>query len=218
MAKNISRMLNFQREYAKTDLAARPCIRWEAVNGMALGDNIKDLVSAKTWLGINFLQATRKRVGNDQLTPGMIGCYQSHYGVWKSVQETGKPYGVIFEDDAKIHPMIYQQVIRNIVEEKGIIPEDWDVILLGHWCKTCQHVNQNYSIPKYFWGLHGYMISQKGCATMMKYREPEITMQIDHYMSLLSQKDVLKIYAIHPSFVIVNNFGTDLQLGVTHVE
>jgi GR25 family glycosyltransferase involved in LPS biosynthesis len=218
MAKNKNRLANFDKEYKKSDLGSKPYIRWEAVNGFALGDSIKDLVSSKTWLGINFLEATKKRVGDDQLTPGMIGCYQSHYGVWRSVQESGAPCAVIFEDDARIYPTIYQNVIQKIVGGSGIFPADWDIILLGHWCKKCNHVNQFFGIPKYFWGLHGYMISQKGCEVMMKYREPEISVQIDHFMSLLSQKDVLKIFAVHPSYVVTSNFGTDLQLGVTHLD
>ena len=217
MAKNRGRMMSFDKEYNRSDLASNPYIRYEAVNGMALGDQIKDLVSSKTWLGLNFLEKSKKRVGDDQLTPGMIGCYLSHYGVWQNVLDSGKPYAVVFEDDARIYPTVYKRVIQYIVEDQNVFPADWDIILLGHWCKKCQHVSKYYSVPKYFWGLHGYMISQKGCATMMKYREPEITVQIDHYMSLLSQKDVLKIYAIHPSFVVTNNFGTDLQLQVTPV-
>jgi GR25 family glycosyltransferase involved in LPS biosynthesis len=215
MAKNKNRLANFDREYKNSDLGSKPYIRWEAVNGFALGDRMKEIVSAKTWLGLNFLETTKKRVGDDQLTPGMIGCYQSHYGVWRSVQESGAPCAVIFEDDAKIYPTIYQNVIQKIPD---IFPPDWDIILLGHWCKKCQRVNQFFGIPKYFWGLHGYMISQKGCEVMMKYREPEISVQIDHFMSLLSQKEVLKIFAVHPSYVVTSNFGTDLQLGVTRVE
>jgi GR25 family glycosyltransferase involved in LPS biosynthesis len=216
MAKNQDRMINFSREYNKSDLASKPFIRYEAVNGSELGDKIHDIVSSKVWLGLNFLGATKRRVGEDQLTPGMIGCYLSHYGVWSDIQSSGKPYGVVFEDDARIYPSIYQNLIRYIVEENPIVPADWDIILLGHWCKNCEAFGSPYfKKPRYFWGLHGYMISQKGCAVMKKYREPEITVQIDHFMSLLSQKDVLKIYAVHPSFVVTSNFGTDLQLGVT---
>ena len=217
LAKNADRMINFDREYMASDLATKPYIRFEAVNGYQLGDSVQDLVSAKVWLGMNFLKSTKRRIGEDQLTPGMIGCYLSHYGVWKQIQASGKPCGIVFEDDAKIYPTIYQNLIKYIVEEGGAFPADWDVILLGHWCKNCQPVNQFYSNAKYFWGLHGYAISQKGCAAMMRYREPDISLQVDHFMSLLSQKGVLKVLAVHPSYVVTSNFGTDLQLRVTSV-
>lgn len=217
MAKNQDRMVNFKKEYGKSDLANKPFVRFEAVNGYKLGEQIKDLVSSKVWLGINFLNTTKHRVGQDQLTPGMIGCYMSHYGVWKDIQASGQPFGVVFEDDARIYPTIYRDAIRPVVEGNRV-PEDWDVILLGHWCKRCEGRDPFIKSAKYFWGLHGYMINQKGCEVMMRYREPEITLQIDHFMSLLSQKGVLKVYAIHPSFVVTSNFGTDLQLGVTPVK
>lgn len=104
MDKNKRRLANFDKEYKKSDLGSKPYIRWEAVNGFALGERMKEMVSAKTWLGLNFLEVTKKRIGDDQLTPGMIGCYQSHYGVWRSVLESAAPCAVIFEDDAKIYP------------------------------------------------------------------------------------------------------------------
>jgi len=215
MDKNRARLASFRSEYIKTDLRTKPFIRFAAVNGFQLGEQIKDIVSSKVWLGLNFLTETKKRIGRDQLTPGMIGCYLSHYGIYKDILASGKPYALIFEDDAKIYPSIYQNVIQHI-EAGSIFPQDWDIILLGHWCKNCQEAGTpNYKIPKYFWGTHGYMISRKGCQVMMQYREPEITLQIDSFISLLSQKNVLKIYATHPSYVSTSNFGTDIQLNVT---
>ena len=215
MTKNADRLQYFTQNYARTDLAQRPFIRFEAVNGAKLGDKIHDMVSAKVWLGLHFLKTAKVRLGDQQLTHGMIGCYLSHYAIW---EQATKPYTIVFEDDAVVYPAIYKSVIRYIVEEPGPFPADWDIILLGHHCIGCTGGNTFYKHPKNFWGTHGYIISRKGRETMMKWREPEMTLQIDGLMAQLGRQGVLKIYAIHPSYVSVANFGSDIQLKPKHVK
>jgi hypothetical protein len=39
-------------------------------------------------------------------------------------------------------------------------------------------------------------------------------MQIDGFMSYLSQQGQLKVLAIHPSYVVQANFGSDIQMQV----
>lgn len=216
MRKNNDRMKHFDMQYNRSDLAGVPYTRIEAVNGYELDpDVVKQHVSPKVWLGLNELIKNKTRLGEGQLTHGMIGCYLSHYSIYEEMVRDGLEYAIIFEDDAKIHPQIYRRLVKSIVEEEGRFPADWDVILLGHWCKMCEAKNLELGRARYFWGLHGYMVSQRGAQKLLQYREPEITMQIDHYMSYLSQKNLLNVWAIHPSYVMPENFGTDLQMLVT---
>lgn len=214
MAKNRNRMANFDRQYNRSDLAGRPYTRFEAINGAAMGEKMREYVTPKVWMGMNYLNQMKVRLGDGQLTPGMIGCYLSHYAIFKQIVEENIPYAVIFEDDANIHPRIYSKKIQSIVEPDGTYPNDWDIILLGHWCKTCVPVTNDYTSVKYFWGLHGYMVSQQGAQKLIALRENEISMQIDHYMSYLAQQGQLNILAIHPSYVVPGNFGTDLQMQI----
>ena len=182
MAKNRDRMVNFNAQYKRSDLAARPCIRIEAINGAAMGEKMREYVTPKVWMGMNYLNQMKVRLADGQLTPGMIGCYLSHYAIFKQIVEDQLPYAVIFEDDANIHPRIYSKKIQSIVEEDGTFPLDWDVILLGHWCKKCVPITNDYTNVQYFWGLHGYMVSQKGAQKLIELRENEISMQIDGFM------------------------------------
>jgi len=214
MTKNRDRMVNFDKQYNRSDLAARPYTRFEAINGSAMGDRMREYVTPKVWMGMSYLQQMKARLGDGQLTPGMIGCYLSHYAIYKQIVEDKLPYAIIFEDDATIHPRIYSRKVQSIVEPDGTYPMDWDIILLGHWCKKCIPVTNDYTNVQYFWGLHGYMVSQQGAQKLINLREDEISMQIDHYMSYLAQKGQLKILAIHPSYVVPGNFGTDLQMQI----
>lgn len=217
MSKNRDRMMNFDKQYSRSDLAARPYIRFEAINGLEMGDKIREFVTPKVWLGMNYIKQMKVRVGDNQLTPGMIGCYLSHYAIFKQIVDDKLPYAVIFEDDSNIHPRIYSKKIRSIVENDGTFPVDWDIILLGHWCKQCVPVTSEYTDVKYFWGTHGYMLSQQGAQKLINLRENEISVQIDHYMSYLSQQGQLKVLAIHPSYVVPANFGSDIQMQVTTI-
>ena len=214
MTKNRDRMVNFNAQYKRSDLAARPCIRIEAINGAAMGEKMREYVTPKVWMGMNYLNQMKVRLADGQLTPGMIGCYLSHYLIFKQIVDDQLPYAVIFEDDANIHPRIYSKKIQSIVEEDGTFPLDWDVILLGHWCKKCVPVTNDYTNVQYFWGTHGYMVSQQGAQKLINLRENEISMQIDGFMSYLSQQGQLKVLAIHPSYVVQANFGSDIQLQV----
>jgi len=214
MAKNTQRMAHFDAQYRKSDLASRPYIRFEAINGKAMGDSLKQYVSPRVYMGLEMYDRTKTRVGDSHLTPGMIGCYLSHYAVYENIRDSGVPYAIIFEDDATIDPLIYKKIVKSIVEEDGTFPLDWDIILLGHICHKCKEATPHYKVPKYFWGLHGYIISQKGVETMLRNQEPAISMQIDHYMSELSQNGLLDIYSIHPGLVNQKNFGSDLQMPI----
>ena len=214
MPKNTQRMIHFDKQYNNSDLAARPYIRFEAINGKEIRESLKEYVTPKVYMGLELYNRTNTRIGDSHLTPGMIGCYLSHYSVYETIRDSGVPYAIIFEDDASIDPYIYTKIVKSIVEEDGTFPLDWDIILLGHICKNCKDATPYYKVPTYFWGLHGYMISQKGVETMLKNQEPAISMQIDHYMSELSRNGLLDIYAIHPSLVNQTNFGTDLQMPI----
>lgn len=214
MAKNTQRMAHFHKEYINSDLASVPYTRFEAINGKEMGESLKEYVSPRVYMGLEMYHRTKTRVGDSHLTPGMIGCYLSHYAVYENISDSGAPYAIIFEDDSTIDPFIYKKIVKSIVEEDGTFPFDWDIILLGHICKKCKDATPDYKVPKQFWGLHGYMISQKGVETMLRNQEPAISMQIDHYMSELSHNSLLDIYAIHPSLVNQKNFGTDLQMPI----
>ena len=215
MDKNRNRLEHFKKMYAKTDLASKPFIRFEAINGKALGDGVYNSVSPRIRLGLDHYEQTGERVGYAQMTPGMIGCYLSHYAIYEKIWDSRVDFGIIFEDDANISKNIYSKVIRHVAEDDGKFPRDWDVILLGHICRQCEDATPYYKTPKYFWGLHGYMVSRKGAKALLDNQEPAISMQIDHYIGALGRAGLLNIYALHPAWVGTVNFGSDLQTVVT---
>ena len=199
------RLANFTDQWAKTDLARRANFKRVEANE---GDSIDD-VSFDKRLGIHFIEMTGVRPSLAFLTRSMIGCYKSHYKVFEEIAANDKPYGLIFEDDADISSDIYNRL--STVQ----FPAGWDIILLGH-------VESIDTVPgppglrkvKSFVGLQGYLASRQGAQKMLSFKNIQISMQIDHFMSKLIKEGVLEVFITDPILVNQGRFGSDLQMGI----
>jgi GR25 family glycosyltransferase involved in LPS biosynthesis len=209
--KRKERLVNFSNQYESSDLGAKkPFRRVEAVDGSTL--ELMGTVTPEIEDGIKRIEKTGLRTSHPQMTRGMIGCYKSHYKVWDEIYASGKPYGLVFEDDAEMDPAIYKKTAERLE-----FPGEWDVILLGHVRLADYEKGPRPGLLRVrdFWGLHGYLISRRGVAKMMLYKNMPISLQIDIFMSKLATEGKLDVYAIDPPIVFQGNFGTDLQMRIT---
>jgi GR25 family glycosyltransferase involved in LPS biosynthesis len=103
--------------------------------------------------------------------PGVIGCFYSHYHLWKKCVELGEPI-MIFEDDVKFY--------------RGWTPVSWDGVLILSLGKSSflsgpqktyledpsglpMAVNwKNYSMP----GASGYAITPNAAQILVKFYKP----------------------------------------------
>lgn len=76
-----------------------PFQRWEAVNGKLINIQADERVSVRTKRNI-LMQ--KRRDHEDLDSPGGVGCYLSHKGVWDDFLSSGKSAALIFEDDALV--------------------------------------------------------------------------------------------------------------------
>jgi len=209
--KRKERLDNFTEQYETSDLGEhKPFKRVEAVDGSAL--ELMGVVAPEIEDGIKRIEKTGLRTAHPQMTRGMIGCYKSHYKVWDEIYASGKPYGLVFEDDAEMDKDLYKKTAASLD-----FPQDWDVILLGYVSLMDYEKGPRPGLLHVwdFWGLHGYLISRRGVAKMMLYKDMPISLQIDIFMSKLARDDKLMVYAIDPPLVHQGNFGTDLQMRIT---
>ena len=85
-----------QRELAGFDFEF-----FEAVDGNALDESVyRHRMQTEWW----------KLMRGRQLSPGEIGCFLSHYGVWQRIVETGTPFALILEDDARLEDTFADRV------------------------------------------------------------------------------------------------------------
>ena len=95
------------------------------------------------------------------LTLGEIGCFMSHYNIWKDMLQNNFKKIIVFEDDVRFEPF-FKQKLKSVQEE--LTHMNWDLVFLGRkilgnyeekWVDQSNwlvHVNYTY------WTL-GYMLS-----------------------------------------------------------
>ena len=196
LTKNKDRLQYFNRSYTNSDLSSNPFIRVNAIYG-------KD---------IPYTDYIDKNADPSFKSPGMVGCFLSHLDTYSKIQNSEKPYALIFEDDAKINPLIYQNTISKLHET---IPDDWDIILLGYMLYDPTHkyeVYNKYIKMFHFWGLHGYLINKKAVNKILSIIKSPFQNQIDHILSKHARTGELKIYGVKEVAVSQNAKYTDVQV------
>lgn len=194
LTRNKDRLVDFQNSYNQSDLSNAPLIRINAVDGKQI--QYKDYVHDTPEM---------------DLTPGMVGCYLSHIDAYTKIQNSGKAYGLVFEDDARMDPTIYKNTIAQLHET---MPTDWDIILLGYMVYDPVHryeVHDSYLKMLKFWGTHGYLINQNAVAKVLELMKPPFKNQIDHVMSEYSKDNTLKIYGVKSAVVRQFSSHSDVQ-------
>jgi GR25 family glycosyltransferase involved in LPS biosynthesis len=131
------------------------------------------------------LKKAQERREHAQLgTWGAVGCYLSHYLLWKMTYERDLSYTLIFEDDVTFSSD-FEERFRKIVKN---IPEDTDVIFLdSSWCEISEPTKyENLDRVKgQFFGTHAYIITSSGAKKLLEKIFP-IEIQIDAYMSFVN--------------------------------
>lgn len=172
----------------------------EAVDGSEI-DKIREYMPESTFKIIK----TGKRKDYTELTPGMIGCYLSHYKAYEQFLESGKQFAFIFEDDSKT-VMPFGDALSNL-------PPDWDIVSLGVLrCMNCPDVDSRFVKLHDFYGTGGYIINRNGVTKMMQYKEKPINNQIDAYMAKLCREGKVNIYSVKPNLIETIPMGTDVQM------
>ena len=131
------------------------------------------------------------RERHEDLTSGAIGCYLSHYNVWKDAIKNNYKYVLILEDDAKLYKGFYKKIL-NIIQNT---PKDWDIILFGLYGIGTK-INSELNIYKVdmFVNLHCYLIRVESIKKIMDQLIP-IDIQIDWAISKMIPN--INIYGIH---------------------
>ncbi|PRW57962.1 glycosyl transferase [Chlorella sorokiniana] len=205
------RLASFQRSYEASDLSAKNVVRFPAVNGSAL--DAGRLVTPKALEEMQKAAESGYRTKHYQLTHGSLGCYMSHLQLYQHILRSGAQYAFVFEDDALLQP----HVLAELVEAKPF-PEDWDILMLGHYCHDCPLVAAapRYRAARAFFGTHGYVVHRRGLQKIFAYPHLyPIEKQIDALLGDMSSAGLLNIYALADPLVEQNeDFKTTIQVPV----
>jgi GR25 family glycosyltransferase involved in LPS biosynthesis len=103
--------------------------------------------------------------------PGVIGCFYSHYDLWKKCAELNEPI-MIFEDDVKFyrewHPVEWDDVLILSLGKSSYMSDPQKTYLENPTGVPRAHKWQNFSMP----GASGYAIKPNAARSLIKFYRP----------------------------------------------
>jgi GR25 family glycosyltransferase involved in LPS biosynthesis len=189
LEKNKDRLTHFRRIFHTSDLCKAKLHIVYAVDGKQL--ELERIVEKKALQELYESEKRGYRYKHHQLTRGAVGCYLSHFEVYRNILESGKEYGFVCEDDA-IFPIPMNEYIEDILSK---VPRKWDIIVFTSYIHNSLEINNSYQRVYQFWGLHTYIIHREAIYKILKNYDFPIDRHLDALYSLLASKDILTIYA-----------------------
>ncbi|XP_048448404.1 procollagen galactosyltransferase 2-like [Rhincodon typus] len=159
----------------------------DAVDGKAL--NTSHLKA----LNIEMLPGYHDPYSGRILTRGEIGCFLSHYYIWKEVIDRGLQKVLVLEDDNRFQPH-FRRRITKLMEDIKENQLDWDLIYIGRKRMQVEHpeksvpgirnlVEADYS----YWTL-AYVISQQGAKKLVAAEPFGKMLPVDEFLPIMYNK------------------------------
>nr|XP_033817853.1 inactive glycosyltransferase 25 family member 3 [Geotrypetes seraphini] len=171
------------------------CEVMDAVDGSAL--NSSDIKK----LGVDLLPGYFDPFSGRTLTKGEVGCFLSHFTVWKEVVERQLDYALVMEDDVRFEGFFKQRLIR-LIKEVTEAELNWDLIYLGRkqvntepeepvaGVKNLVHASYSY------WTL-GYVISLQGAQKLLNAEPLPRMLPVDEFLPIMSDTHPNEQYKAH---------------------
>ncbi|XP_056108269.1 procollagen galactosyltransferase 1 [Rhinichthys klamathensis goyatoka] len=164
-----------------------------AVDGKAMNE------SEINAMGIHMLPGYSDPYHGRPLTRGELGCFLSHYNIWKEIVDRGLKTSLVLEDDLRFE-IFFKRRLQNLmseVESKGL---DWDLIYIGR--KRMQVDRPEKAVPKIrnlveadysYWTL-GYMMSLQGAKKLLKAEPLRKMLPVDEFLPVMFNKHPVSDY------------------------
>jgi len=183
--------------------------RVSAIDGKMIdSDQLKKIVHPSVYTSLGKVRKNHEDLGS----VGAIGCYLSHYKVWKMIEVSNEP-SIVVEDDLLCHPLLNEYKLS-----KDITPlTKYDFVLLGSFLREKHKLPQKahsqtqgiYPYNGLFFGTHFYYLTPQGARYFSKDALP-IEYQVDCYMAFKFSKDKSFRSAVH-----VPDMGSQFDLNMT---
>ncbi|XP_030063805.1 inactive glycosyltransferase 25 family member 3 [Microcaecilia unicolor] len=167
----------------------------DAVDGSAL--NSSDIKK----LGVNLLPGYYDPFSGRTLTKGEVGCFLSHFTVWKEVVKRQLDRAVVMEDDVRFEGFFKQRLMR-LMKEVTEATLNWDLIYLGRKQVNIEPeesvegvtnlVHASYS----YWTL-AYVISQQGAQKLLNAEPLSRMLPVDEFLPIMSDTHPNEQYKAH---------------------
>jgi len=197
-------------------------IRHKLINAVD-GKDLNDTHVEK--LGIKMLPNYADPYHHRAMTMGEIGCFLSHYNIWKEIVERKLERSLVFEDDIRFEPY-FQQKLLNFMHDVDSLKLDWDIIYLGR--KRLAIANESFvegsdslvNVEYSYWTL-SYILSLKGAEKLINGKPFDKLVPVDEYLPIMFDRHPekrwkdsfptrdLKAFSIHPLLVYPTHYVKD---------
>ncbi|KAF4522607.1 hypothetical protein B566_EDAN003588 [Ephemera danica] len=140
-------------------------------------------------MGIQMLPEYEDPYHKRPLTMGEVGCFLSHYNIWKDVVSRGLRQVMVLEDDIRFEPFFRSKLV-SLLNELQHLDIDWDLVYLGRKrlkdedeppvSGSRQLVWAGYS----YWTL-GYLLKQSGARKLLDAEPLSKLVPVDEFLPLL---------------------------------
>ncbi|XP_034046532.1 procollagen galactosyltransferase 1 isoform X1 [Thalassophryne amazonica] len=164
-----------------------------AVDGKAM--NVSEIHA----MGIHMLPGYSDPYHGRPLTKGELGCFLSHYNIWKEIVERGLHSSLVIEDDLRFE-VFFKRRLMNLMNEVEYEGLDWDLIYIGR--KRMQIDYPEKAVPDIhnlveadysYWTL-GYMMSLQGAEKLLKAEPLKKILPVDEFLPIMYNKHPVSDY------------------------
>uniref|UniRef100_A0A9L0RMY4 Collagen beta(1-O)galactosyltransferase 2 n=2 Tax=Equus TaxID=9789 RepID=A0A9L0RMY4_HORSE len=193
-------MINLKRRKDRRDRMLRTLYEQEievkiveAVDGKAL--NTSQLKA----LNIEMLPGYRDPYSSRPLTRGEIGCFLSHYSVWKEVIDRELEKTLVIEDDVRFEHQ-FKKKLMKLMDDIDRAQLDWELIYIGR--KRMQVKEPEKAVPNVvnlveadysYWTL-GYVISLEGAQKLVGANPFGKMLPVDEFLPIMYNKHPVAEY------------------------
>jgi len=171
-------------------------IRWNAVDGSLLSDEE--------------LKSHTNFIGNNICSKSMVGCYLSHYNLWKHIYKNKETNVLILEDDC--YPT--KNFKNDLIKTFKYVPTNYDLIYLSinrisqySLINDKKYYAPNLYIPNgMFSGSQSYIISYRGVEKLINSNLfKKAIYHIDIILRMFYEiNNEFKKFYIYPHLIIIN--------------
>ncbi|NP_001096660.1 procollagen galactosyltransferase 1-A precursor [Xenopus laevis] len=153
-------------------------------------------------LGIKMLPDYKDPYHGRPLTRGEMGCFLSHYNIWKEISERNLAVSAVFEDDLRFE-IYFKRRLQTLLHDLETAKLDWDLIYLGRKRMQVDEPEEpvpgvrNLVVSDYSYWTLGYLISLRGAKKLLN-AEPLVKMlPVDEFLPVMYDKHPISDYSSH---------------------
>ncbi|XP_063986859.1 glycosyltransferase 25 family member [Diachasmimorpha longicaudata] len=183
LERRTERRLRMERCFDELGIEAETLV---AVDGRKLNETV-----LMDW-GIKMMPQYADPYHKRPMKMGEIGCFLSHYIIWKRMIDDNYKQVMVLEDDVRFEPY-FRNKINVVMGELKNLHLEWDLVYLGR--KRMQEEDEPYvKGSKYlvhagysYWTL-GYILSHTGAQKLLDSKPLNSLVPVDEYLPILFDK------------------------------